>query len=154
MTTSGTAISADVVTKAAPVMERDETARNAGTFSSPLPEPRMGSATTDAAVETGRSGSPSLDPRAAGRRIAAMTPAAERNALYAEQQRLAIKKVTASLTPAEERRLNLVRWNLDRIEDADLGPEIDYLDARANMVEQLATNVQDFLVEVRKRQRR
>jgi hypothetical protein len=96
----------------------------------------------------------SIDPRAEGRQIAAMTPAAERAALYAEQQRLAIKKVTELLTPAEERRLKIVRWNIDRIEDAEFGTEIDALDVRANMVERLAANVRGFVAEARKYQRR
>jgi len=95
----------------------------------------------------------SVDPLAAGRRIAAMTPVAERDALYAEQRRLALKKVNDSLTPAEERRLKIVRWNIDRIEDAEFGPALDLLDKRANMVDKVATSVQAFLTEVQKRRR-
>jgi len=94
-----------------------------------------------------------VDPLAAGRRIASMTPVAERDALYAEQRRLALKKVNESLTPAEDRRLKIVRWNIDRIEDAEFGPALDLLDKRANLVDQVATSVQAFLAEVQKRRR-
>lgn len=82
-----------------------------------------------------------------------MTPVAERDALYAEQRRLALKKVNESLTPAEDRRLKIVRWNIDRIEDAEFGPALDLLDKRANLVDQVATSVQAFLAEVQKRRR-
>jgi len=95
-----------------------------------------------------------VDPRAEGRRIAALTPPEERAALYAEQQKLAIKKVAEFLTPAEERRLKIVRWNIDRIEDAEFGPAIDVLDARAGVLERLASHVQGFAAEARKHQRR
>jgi hypothetical protein len=155
MLTDETATRAEMLSEVRPFRELAETSGDVATIVRPTAGQRIvGGAPTAGAVRYSPADERSLDPRTAGRRIAAMTPAAEREALYAEQQRLAIKKVTEALTPAEERRLKLVRWNIDRIEDADFGPEIDSLELRANMLEKLATNVQHFLGEARTRQRR
>jgi hypothetical protein len=154
MLSSGTAEGAEVLSDVRPFREPDTTTVAVGTIVNQARATQAGGGTADASAERRPGNAQALDPRAAGRRIAAMTPAHERAALYAEHQQLAIKKVTESLTAAEERRLKLVSWNIDRIEDADYGPEADALELRANMLEKLATNVQGFVTEARKRQRR
>jgi hypothetical protein len=71
-----------------------------------------------------------LDPRHLGRELAARTPAEEVTRLMSEHRRLAVKKVKQGLTAQESRALQLVRWNLDRVEDAQIGHGLDELERK------------------------
>jgi len=101
-----------------------------------------------------RNDSASLDPRQLGRELAAQTPTAEVSRLMTEHRKLARKKVTEGLTASETRALQLIRWNLDRIEDAQLGHGLDELERSAAAHESLAFEVAGFVKELRQLGRR
>src|SRR6478752_10543382 len=90
-----------------------------------------------------------LDPRHLGRELAARTPTEEVTRLMTEHRRLAVKKVKEGLTPQEARSLQLIRWNLDRIEDAQVGHGLDELERSAAAHEELAREVAAFVQELR-----
>jgi hypothetical protein len=70
--------------------------------------------------------------RLAGRLNAASVSQDEQNALLAERATLLKKKFETSLTKAEGRRLQYIRWSLDRIEDARTGFNLDMLESRVS----------------------
>jgi hypothetical protein len=80
--------------------------------------------------------------RLAGRLNAASVSDDERRALLSERAFLLNKKFETSLTKAESRRLEYVRWSLDRIEDARTGMQLDMLESRVGEYE-------DFLSEIK-----
>jgi hypothetical protein len=45
-----------------------------------------------------------------------------------ERNKLAIKKFDHGLTAQESMRLNLIRWQLDKIDDANYGESLDLLE--------------------------
>lgn len=86
--------------------------------------------------------------RNAGRIISRRTSKAEYESLVEEHRILAVKEVDGVLTKSEMRRLVMVRWNIDRIEDAMFGPELDRLEALANSQRQLAEEVKTLVAWV------
>ena len=80
--------------------------------------------------------------RLAGRLNAAQTsPAEERNWLKERETLLKKQMVGVELTRGEMARLQYVRWNLARIEDARVGPKLDEL-------ESVITKYESFLSEI------
>lgn len=87
---------------------------------------------------------PGRDPesaRQAARSNAAQTSVEEERAWLTERQILLKKQMVSGLDKAEKRRLEYIRWNLARIEDARIGPKLDQLEAAVKRYE-------DFLVEI------
>jgi hypothetical protein len=80
--------------------------------------------------------------RVAGRMNAASASEDERRALLSERAAILKKKFESPLTKAEVRRLEYVRWSLDRIEDARTGVNLDMLESRV-------AEYEDFLDEIR-----
>ena len=65
--------------------------------------------------------------------------------LTEERNLLARKKFGDGLSNKEERRLAYVRWQLDRIDDAEDGEMLDYLDKVADEHEKFAKEISTFL---------
>jgi hypothetical protein len=65
----------------------------------------------------------------AGRMNAAQTSADEERDLLEKRKMLLQAQMQRPLTRPEKARLAYVRWNLDRIEDARIGPHLDKLEA-------------------------
>jgi hypothetical protein len=62
------------------------------------------------------------------RKITKRIPRRERENFIEERNELVTKKFKAGLSRKEERRLALVRWQLDRIDDADHGATLDFME--------------------------
>jgi hypothetical protein len=69
--------------------------------------------------------------------------------LYDEHRSLALKKVTNELTAAEQRRLEFVRWQLDKISDAEYGERLDVLEALINQHRELQRQIDQFSTGVK-----
>ena len=79
--------------------------------------------------------------RRAGRLNAAHISEAEWQSLLSERQRLLDRKFEGSLTKQDHRRLEYVRWSLDRIEDAKHGEQLDRLDNAVARYEELRQDI-------------
>jgi hypothetical protein len=82
---------------------------------------------------------------ASARRVGRLSTAAislgEEEELHQERQRLLDKKFAGILTRSEENRLSYVRWSLERIEDARVGPLLDEIETRLLQYEKLARDI-------------
>ena len=76
------------------------------------------------------------DPRV-DRIVALLDSEKEYDELKTLHQELATKKLTDGLSGEEEAEYQMVLWNLDRIEEAQLGPSLDVLDGLVRQHEQL-----------------
>lgn len=83
-----------------------------------------------------------------GRQLAGDTPDAESVALYAERKELLARLMAGQATKAEKNRLALVRWHLERIEDAKHGEGLDKLEALSRVYAQMADRVRDVVGEL------
>jgi len=96
--------------------------------------------------------------RIAARINAANIDPKEIAALETEHRRLVQKKFGIGFTKADQRRLNFVRWSLDRIQDARHGYALDKLEQAVEMHEQMGRNIKHLITELhnasRKGQRR
>lgn len=79
--------------------------------------------------------------RAVTRRI----PQEDRKKLFSEHEDLVRKKYADGLSRREERRLSLLRWELDRIEDAEIGTGMDVLEAFTEANVQFASEIDKLL---------
>lgn len=66
--------------------------------------------------------------RKMNRDISKLIPEDEKNSLMDEHRELVKKKMSLQLSAAEQRRLQFVRWQLDRIDDAESGDQLDRLE--------------------------
>lgn len=73
-----------------------------------------------------------------------------REALLREHRALASKALSEQLSRPEKARLALVRWELDRLRDAEIGPSLDLLEQLATTQEQQAREIDRFLEGVEK----
>jgi len=97
-------------------------------------------------------GDPDLDPRAvraANRAIAGLTPPGERQRLMKRQGDLAARQIADELSESEERELQLVRWQLDRIDDALAGEALDVFETVVDEQEHLAKKIGDFVSQLK-----
>ena len=78
------------------------------------------------------------------RAIALMSSPQEYGTLQARHQQFARKKIAGTLTAKEEREYKMVLWELDRIEDAQMGDQLDLLERIAQRHEQLAAQVKQL----------
>ncbi len=79
--------------------------------------------------------------RRAGRLNASHISEAEWQSLLAERQRLLDLKFEGNLSKQDQRRLEYVRWSLDRIEDAKHGEQLDRLDTAVARYEELRQDI-------------
>ncbi len=79
--------------------------------------------------------------RIAGRLNAARVSNEEFQALLEERRSLLDKKFQGKITRREVLRLQRVRWELDRIEDAKYGPMLDRLEAAVSRYEQFSAQL-------------
>ena len=80
--------------------------------------------------------------RLAARMNASAVSDEETKSLLDERQRLLDKHFAGTITKKEKNRLEYVRWNLDRIEDAKNGGWLDKLDARVVELHKLAEHLE------------
>lgn len=79
--------------------------------------------------------------RLAGRLNASQITPEEHEAYLRERQTLLDKKFAGDVTRKELNRLEYVRWNLDRIEDAKYGETLDILETAISRYEQFGENI-------------
>ena len=90
-----------------------------------------------------------LADRVRARQLAAQTTEEERGAIYEEHSKLAAKKVTGALSRGERARLQMLRWHIDRFQDADLGPHIDVLESLLRIQRSLVEEIRILGRQVR-----
>lgn len=83
--------------------------------------------------------------RQAGRVNAASIKDSEVERLLEERKALVSKRFDCGLTKTEERRLALVRWNLDRIQDAKHGVALDALESAVSLYESIGAEISQLL---------
>jgi hypothetical protein len=66
--------------------------------------------------------------REAGRQLAKQIPKAQYEKLVAEHQRFALADLTGTISTSERRNWQLVKWQIEQIEDAMHGEDIDRLE--------------------------
>ena len=84
------------------------------------------------------------------RSVASRVSEREHEKLLKEHGVLAFKEATGDISSEQLCRLGLVRWILGRIEDAELGPELDKLELLAELAEKTAKHVTSFVESARK----
>lgn len=87
--------------------------------------------------------------RMAGRLNAACVSEQEHNSLLQERQALLDKKLGGTISRKELNRLELVRWSLDRIEDARSGQALDMIEAIVSRYEHLMSELQGLEHQLR-----
>lgn len=98
-----------------------------------------------------RSGSDSLNAiaaRRAGRLNAASVKEKEVEGLLTERRDLIAKKYANGISRAEDRRLALIRWNLDRIQDAKHGETLDALESAVSLYESIGAEIAQLMTEL------
>lgn len=80
--------------------------------------------------------------REASRQAALLTTEAEYQGLLAAHSALMATKYTGGLSTKQERRLALLRWQLDRVEDARYGDALDRLEGYVEEHERLSRRIQ------------
>lgn len=86
--------------------------------------------------------------RRAGRINAASASEDEVKSLLRERRELLAKKFDGTLTKVEGHRLQLVRWNLDRIEDARHGQHLERLENAVVAYEKFQGDVERLIAEI------
>ena len=79
------------------------------------------------------------------RAITRKMPVKEKNKIITERDRLVTKKFKEGLVKKEEKRLTYVRWQLDRIDDAENGEMIDNLEKIVGDHESFADEVKKLM---------
>lgn len=86
--------------------------------------------------------------RRAGRLNAAAVSQDEIDALLDERSKLLDKKFAGTMNRAESIRLTYVRWQLDRIDDAEEGAKLDALEALVTQYEQLHSDLESLKASI------
>jgi cobalamin biosynthesis protein CobT len=81
------------------------------------------------------------------RKLSKLIPEDTKKALLEERDVLVRKKFDRDslLTKSEERRLALLRWEIERIEDTEIGPDLDDLEKKVEEQENFARKVDEFI---------
>lgn len=80
------------------------------------------------------------------RKLSKLIPEDTKEALLEERNVLVRKKFDGNgLTKSEERRLALLRWEIERIEDAEIGPDLDELEKKVEEQEKFAKKMDEFI---------
>ena len=118
-----------------------------------LKDERLGPAQTRPKTFTGNADhvpeERSPPPRELTRALALRTSERERNKLYEERRTLVMKEFTQGLSGKETGRLGSITWILEQIEDAEMGPSLDALEAIADLVEAHARDLARYAKEAR-----
>jgi len=69
--------------------------------------------------------------------------------MYEEHAALVDKKFSGTLSKRETARLGYVRWQIERLEDADVGDALDELERLADLNESLADEIETFAGSVK-----
>jgi hypothetical protein len=85
----------------------------------------------------------------AGREAAAKATEEEYRALMESHRELAVKRVKGEITHSESLKLQLIRWELDRIEDARTGPIRDAMREALKPRLDLARDIRGLVQELR-----
>jgi hypothetical protein len=88
--------------------------------------------------------------RIAGRRNALRTTESEHDSLLLERQVLLNKHFSGEISRKERNRLEYVRWQLDRIEDAHYGDATDFLEGAIERYERLSKDMKDLTNQLSK----
>ncbi|MGO9091475.1 MAG: hypothetical protein ACLQGU_12475 [bacterium] len=83
--------------------------------------------------------------RKLNREVSKKIPQSEKKKLMREHLDLVKKRARTGLERSENLRLQLIRWKLDRIEDAEHGEEIDKLEAIIRAKEALAKDLEKIV---------
>ncbi len=73
----------------------------------------------------------------------------QRKKVMAEHSALVDKRFTEGLSSKEERRLKMVRWNIDQIEDALVGDSLDHLEKHVSSQIALRTQIDSLASQIR-----
>lgn len=92
--------------------------------------------------------------RQINRVITRKIPQSERQQIIDERNQLVRKQFKGGLSVKEENRLKYVRWQLDRIDDAETGGFLDYLQIITEGHEKFAKELQGLLGQMRNIQNR
>lgn len=85
-----------------------------------------------------------------GRRISKKIPAQEKQKLLEQRNMLVNKRFNGEgLSKKEERTLMLIRWKLDRIDDAEIGRDLDNLEEFVESQNQYANELTNFVEELK-----
>jgi len=84
----------------------------------------------------------------ASRRELALRASEEREELIQLHAQLALKEVRGDLTKVELARLRYVRWNLDLLQEAEIGHELDRLEEFAQIGARIAQRMEAFRDEL------
>jgi len=87
--------------------------------------------------------------RQINREISKKIPVKTREQLKMEHSFLVKKKFTEGISRKEENRLIYIRWQLDRIDDAEFGEGIDRLELFTEDIEGFASDVRSLIYEIR-----
>jgi hypothetical protein len=88
--------------------------------------------------------------RKINRAITRKIPEAEKKTIIHERNQLVQKQFKVGLSTKEETRLKYVRWQLDRIDDAESGEFLDYLEKFTEGHEKFAKELKGFLGQLPK----
>ena len=98
----------------------------------------------------GRIGIPPVDRiREINRAITRKTLLPEKNKLIEERNTIVGKKFDGGLSKREERRLTLVRWQLDRLDDAEFGEGLDFVETVTEEHEKFAQEINHLLDQLK-----
>jgi len=86
--------------------------------------------------------------RSMERELVRGTPESERERIHREHGELVLKKHTDTLNRAERCRLALLTWEIERLRDAEVGPQLDGLEAAVAAVRSLAREVNNYTKKV------
>lgn len=80
------------------------------------------------------------------RQLSKLIPEDTKEALLEERNALVRKKYDGNgLIKSEEKRLALLRWEIERIEDAEIGPDLDDLEKEIEEQENFAKKIDEFI---------
>ncbi len=78
------------------------------------------------------------------RELSGAIPEEVKQQLYEEHGQLVEKSFVEDLLPQESNRLRYLRWQIDRLQDADIGDSLDRLDDLASLHKKIADEVSAF----------
>lgn len=83
------------------------------------------------------------------REITRRIPPEQIEKLFIEHSNLVKKKFKEGISEREEKRLKLIRWELDRVEDALHGDNIDRFESFLESYERFAKDINEFVDNIR-----
>jgi hypothetical protein len=93
-------------------------------------------------------GLPSDAIRKINRLVTSLAPEAERQKILQERNELVRRQFKGGISEREEKRLEFLRWQLDRFDDADRGEALDRLEIITQTHEKFAKELTSFLDQV------